>query len=117
MSDIGVSNESLEKLMIPHEKPVYGHSGFGGGIFNPTPSLVDKDIEQYSNEINRYQITDTYLDDHWVTVKINTFYEKYKGKIVYYILYTESIKIVRKVRIINKISDDRGRHFIEYEPI
>ena len=114
---MSVSNESIEKLMIPHEKPGGGHSGFGGDVFNPTPSLVDKDVEQYQNGHNIYQITDSYINDHWVTLKINTFYEKYEGKIVYYILYTESVKIVRKVRIINKISDDRGRHFIEYELI
>jgi len=117
MGDIGVSNEELKKLMFPHKKPGGGHSGFGGDVFNPTPSLVDKDVEQYQNGHNRYQITDSYQSNRWVTVKINKFYEKYKGKIVYYILYTESIKRVRKVRIINKISDDRGRHFIEYEPI
>jgi len=116
-SDIGVINEELKKLMILHGKPGGGHSGFGGDVFNPSPSLVDKDVEQYWNGNNSYQITDSYLDDHWVTVKINKFYEKYRGKIVNYILYTESIKRVRKVRILNKISDNRGRHYIEYEPI
>ena len=124
MDDFCVSTREL-KLMVPHEYLRDGHichSGFGGKPWDPTPSLVDKDVKQYSNGTNTYQITDSYPNDKWVTLKINTFCEKYRGKTVDYIIYTESkiteSKItVEKVRISGKISDGRGRHFIQYATI
>ena len=117
MNNIGIGGKTFEQILLQHKcESGYGYGGFGGSLKDPTPSLLDRHIELYNNENNLFEIPKKYIENVWVTNKIDKFCEKFIGEIIDYILYTRDIKRIRKVRVLRKLSNG-GRYYIEYEPI